>query len=155
MLDKIKSPKQVRGKTRKGRGMSSGRGGHTVGRGQKGQKSRAGYSSPRPGFEGGAMPLSRRIPKLKGFSRGFITARERVVVLNVGDLAVFEEGTKVTKKELSDKGFVRTKSQMVSVKVLSNGNIKKKLHLIDIATSKEAKKKIEKAGGTVLEKKHK
>lgn len=70
MLDKLVKIKS-KSTRRVGRGYGSGRGGHTVGRGQKGQKSRSGYTQPRPGFEGGQMPLSRRLPKFKGFRRAF------------------------------------------------------------------------------------
>jgi ribosomal protein L15 len=70
MLDKLVKIKS-KSTRRVGRGYGSARGGHTVGRGQKGQKSRSGYTQPRPGFEGGQMPLSRRLPKFKGFRRAF------------------------------------------------------------------------------------
>jgi large subunit ribosomal protein L15 len=81
MLNELK--RSTKNSKRKGRGYGSGKGGHTVGRGQKGQTSRSGYKKPRPGFEGGQMPLSRRIPKLRGFTRGYFKSKDSKIVINL------------------------------------------------------------------------
>lgn len=128
-------------KKRVGRGVGSGLG-KTAGRGQKGQKSRAG-GSPRVGFEGGQMPMSRRLPK-----RGFKNIFSKVVaVINVDDLNRFENGDIVDVVKLREFGLV--KGQFDAVKVLGNGDINKKLSLVVDAISATAKDKIEKAGGSV------
>jgi large subunit ribosomal protein L15 len=84
-LEKIKT----KSKKRVGRGYGSMRGGHTSGRGQKGQKSRSGYTQPRPGFEGGQMPLSRRLPKYRGFTRGYFQSRSTNHAINAAKLAQY------------------------------------------------------------------
>lgn len=124
---------------RKGRGSGSGNG-KTAGYGSKGQKARSG--SPRPGFEGGQMPLYRRLPK-----RGF-TSRNRLkyAVVSLDRLNVFEEGSTVDHKSLLTKGIVR--DPRFKVKVLGNGRIEKKLTIEASAFSAAAKKKIEEYGGT-------
>lgn len=83
---------------RVGRGIGSKKGGHTAGRGTKGQKSRSGYSEPRSGFEGGQMPLSRRIPKLKGFKRGFLKDKFPTATIKLSRLvAIANNGGNVEK----------------------------------------------------------
>lgn len=134
---------------RVGRGYGSGKGGHTATRGMKGQKSRSGYKSPRPGFEGGAMPLSRRIPKLKGFTRGYFKARQNHYVFNVEDLNYFKSGEKITHEKLIEAGFLSGKVKNYSVKILGNGKLDKKVTVEGIDVSASAKEKIEKAGGQV------
>ena len=130
------SKKEVK---RIGRGHGSGWG-KTAGKGHKGQKARAGKGM-RVGFEGGQMPLQRRIPK-RGFNNIF---RKTVVAINVGTLNKFEDGAVVDIAALADKGIV--KNSFDSVKILSNGTITKKLTVKANAFSKSAVAKIEAAGG--------
>lgn len=125
---------------RVGRGPGSGLG-KTAGRGEKGQKSRTGYSS-RPGFEGGQMPLVRRVPK-RGFTNIFKT---EYAVVNVGDLAALEG--EITPESLAGHGLVRPGRL---VKVLGEGEIGKALRITANKFSKSARAKIEAAGGTCEE----
>ena len=140
--------KTTKNKKRIGRGYGSGKGGHTVGRGMKGAKSRTGYKLPRPGFEGGQMPLSRRLPKLKGFSRKYFQIRDKSQILKLNDLNVFKDGEEVDMKALVQAGLVSEKA--ISVKILSNGELTKKIKLSGLKTSKQAAEKITKAGGKIL-----
>lgn len=124
---------------RKGRGHASGNG-KTAGKGHKGQKARSG--APRPGFEGGQMPLYRRIPK-----RGFTNRNTKVIVgINVGTLDAFENDAVVTVETLMETGIVKNPKD--GVKILGNGEITKKLTVKANAFSEGAKAKIEAAGGT-------
>ena len=123
---------------RRGRGHGSGNG-KTAGKGHKGQKARSGAT--RPGFEGGQMPLYRRIPK-RGFTNRF--AKEFAEV-NVVDLNRFEEGTVVDFDLMLQSGLVKQVKD--GVKVLGNGELKKKLTVKAEKFSKSAAEKIEKAGG--------
>ena len=124
-----------------GRGPASGQG-KTAGKGHKGQKARAGRG-PRPGFEGGQMPLQRRVPK-RGFNNIF--AKE-IVIVNVADLeARFEAGAVVDVASLIEAGLV--KKELDGVKVLGNGELTKALTVKAHAFSESAKAKIEAAGGT-------
>jgi large subunit ribosomal protein L15 len=125
---------------RVGRGPGSGLG-KTAGRGEKGQKSRTGYSS-RPGFEGGQMPLVRRVPK-RGFTNIFKT---EYAVVNVGDLAELEG--EINPESLAGHGLVRSGRL---VKVLGEGEISKALRITANKFSKSARAKIEAAGGTCEE----
>ena len=123
-----------------GRGPASGQG-KTAGKGQKGQKARSGYSR-RFGFEGGQMPLQRRLPK-RGFNNIF--AKE-IVTVNVSDLeAKFEDGADVDAQALINAGLIKKVKD--GVKVLGNGDITKKLNVKVNAYSKAAKEKSEAAGG--------
>ncbi|KKQ35919.1 MAG: 50S ribosomal protein L15 [candidate division WS6 bacterium GW2011_GWA2_37_6] len=149
MLNNLNSPKAKNKTVRRGRGYGSGRGGHTTGRGQKGQKSRSGYSRPRPGFEGGAMPLSRRIPKLRGFSREAKKLKKEVIVLNLNDLEVLANKAKVDMKILIEKNLAKPKSGKAEIKILSDGKLTKELHLEGLKVSKKAKQIIEKLKGSV------
>ena len=127
---------------RRGRGHGSGNG-KTAGQGHKGQKARSG--APRPGFEGGQMPLYRRLPK-----RGFTNINSKVIVgINVSALEAFEDGAVVTVEELLAKGIV--KNPRDGVKILGNGELTKKLTVKANAFSQGAKSKIEALGGTVEE----
>jgi large subunit ribosomal protein L15 len=128
---------------RLGCGESSGHG-KTSGKGHKGQKARSG-GSIRLGFEGGQMPLIRRIPK-----RGFNNAQFKTVfaVVNVGDLDVFEEGASVHETALLEKGLIR--GNYDGVKLLANGEIKKKLSVAVDKASASAVEKIKNAGGDVV-----
>lgn len=134
---------------RVGRGYGSGKGGHTSGRGTKGQKSRSGYTQPRPGFEGGSMPLSRRIPKLRGFSRNNIDTTETfIITLTVLD-KTFKDDEVVNAQAIVDKGLIKGTSKNFEIKILSNGEITKKLTIEGLKLSKSAIEKIKKAGGKI------
>ena len=123
-----------------GRGHGSGWG-KTAGKGHKGQKARAGHGM-RPGFEGGQMPLQRRIPK-RGFNNIFA---KDIVAVNVGTLdKKFNDGDTVDTEALVKAGIV--KNSFDGVKILSNGTLKKSLTVKATAFSKSAKEKIEAAGG--------
>lgn len=126
---------------RKGRGVGSGLG-KTAGRGTKGHNSRSG-GGVRPGFEGGQMPLHRRLPK-RGFKNIFKTPVE---VVNVRDLNRFENGSVVDRNALRTAGLVSRKAK--SVKVLGQGALNVSLTLQVESASKGAKEKIETAGGKV------
>lgn len=124
---------------RRGRGHGSGNG-KTAGKGHKGQKARSGAT--RPGFEGGQMPLYRRIPK-----RGFTNRNSLVIVgINVDKLNVFEDGSEVTVETMMDAGIV--KNPRDGVKILGNGELTKKLTVKVNAYSAGAQAKIEALGGT-------
>jgi large subunit ribosomal protein L15 len=141
-LSNLKPPRGSRHrKVRVGRGMGS-KLGKTSGAGNKGQQSRRGYSR-RPGFEGGQMPLHRRLPK-RGFSQPFSKA---FAVVNVESLNVFGAGDTVTPESLLGVGIVRAKRD--GVKVLGNGELKVALTVRAHAFSKSAEEKIAKAGGKV------
>jgi len=122
-----------------GRGHGSGQG-KTAGKGHKGQKARSG-GSIRPGFEGGQMPLQRRIPK-RGFNNIFA---KKIVSVNVSALEVFEDGAEVTAQALIEKGIV--KNEYDGIKILGNGNLSKKLTVKVAKFSESAKQKIEAVGG--------
>ena len=124
---------------RRGRGHGSGNG-KTAGKGHKGQKARSG--APRPGFEGGQMPLYRRLPK-----RGFTNRNSKTIVgINVSALERFENDTVVTVETLIEAGIV--KNPRDGVKILGNGELTKKLNVKVDAVSEGAKAKIEAVGGT-------
>ncbi len=124
---------------RRGRGHASGNG-KTAGKGHKGQKARSG--APRPGFEGGQMPLFRRLPK-----RGFKNINSKqIAVVNLSVLENFNDGDVVDTQALVDKGIVKKVGD--GVKILGKGEITKKLTVKVSAFSETAKSKIEAAGGT-------
>ncbi|MEE1155193.1 MAG: 50S ribosomal protein L15 [Acutalibacteraceae bacterium] len=122
-----------------GRGHGSGQG-KTAGKGHKGQKARSG-GGVRPGFEGGQMPMQRRLPK-RGFNNIFA---KTIVAVNVGSLNKFEDGAVVDTQALIDAGLV--KNSFDAIKILGNGNLTKKLEVKVAAYSASAKEKIEAAGG--------
>lgn len=126
---------------RKGRGNGSGNG-KTAGRGQDGQNSRSG-GGVRPGFEGGQMPLHRRLPK-RGFHNVF---GKKYTEVNVDKLEQFENGTEVTPDLLKEKGVISKIND--GVVILGNGDLTKKLTVKAARFSKSAAKKIEDAGGKV------
>jgi large subunit ribosomal protein L15 len=130
-------------KTRKrlGRGVGSGLG-KTSGAGHKGTGARAGKTRP-PWFEGGQMPLQRRLPK-HGFTP---LVRKEIAVVNVGSLDVFEDGATVDVLSLQAAGLVRKVGD--GVKVLGEGDLQRKLHVVAHAFSASARSKIEAVGGTV------
>ena len=140
-LSNLKPPRGSRKKkVRVGRGMGS-KLGKTAGAGNKGQKSRRGYSRRR-GFEGGQMPLHRRMPK-RGFHNPF---RVSYSVVNLEELNVFPAGETVTPDLLRAHGFIRRARDLI--KVLGDGELKTKLAIHAHAFSASAKEKIAKAGGT-------
>ena len=141
-LSNLKPKKGARhAKKRVGRGPGSGHG-KTSGRGEKGQKSRSGFSR-QPGFEGGQMPLHRRLPK-RGFTNIF---KKDYAVVNVSDLEkMFDAGASVTPEALLERGLIR-KSALKSVVILGQGELKKSLTVNAHRFSKSAKQKIEDAGG--------
>jgi large subunit ribosomal protein L15 len=141
MLNTLKPAKGATHKRKRiGRGPGSGHG-KTATRGNKGFWSRSG-SSMRPGFEGGQMPLIRRIPK-RGFTNIF---RKEFAVVNVGDLNEFRKGTKVDLQKMVESGLV--KKLKAGVKVLGTGKLDKALHVVAHQFSKTAQEKIQAAGGT-------
>jgi large subunit ribosomal protein L15 len=143
-LNNLKPKKGARhAKKRVGRGPGSGHG-KTAGRGEKGQKSRSGFSRSL-GFEGGQMPLHRRLPK-RGFTNIF---KKDYAVVNVSDLERFDNGATVDEAALRSAGLV--KGQHDGVKVLGDGELSKKLTVSATKFSKSAREIIEKAGGTCQE----
>jgi len=134
---KHKKPRRI------GRGTGSGHG-KTCGRGHKGQKSRAGWSS-HPAFQGGTMPLVRRIPK-RGFHNRFALT---VLAVNVGDLErAFEDGDEVTLEGLREKSLAKRRYDVL--KILGDGELTKRLTVHAHRFSATAREKIEKAGGQVV-----
>jgi large subunit ribosomal protein L15 len=135
-----KSGSQKR-RRRIGRGISAGQGA-SGGFGMRGQKSRSGHST-RPGFEGGQLPLYRRIPKLKHFT---VLNRQQYTTINVGDLASLEAGTTVTLASLMEVGIVTTDDG--PLKILGDGEISVSLAVTAAAFTESALSKIEAAGGS-------
>ena len=135
------APNSRKRPTRVGRGTGSGIG-KTSGRGQKGQNSRTG-GGVRPGFEGGQMPLARRLPK-----RGFVNKfRKEFLTVNVGNLNSLSSGTVVTAELLIEKGLIKFFPDNAGLKILGNGNLQKKLTVQAKKFTESAKAAIEKAGG--------
>ncbi len=126
-----------------GRGPGSGHG-KTASRGHKGYKARSG-SSIKPGFEGGQMPLQRRLPK-RGFTNIF---RKEYAIVNLQDLSGFEAGSKIDKAALVEAGLVKKSAELV--KILGNGEISNALTVAVNKVSKSAQQKIEAAGGKIEE----
>lgn len=129
-------------KKRVGRGPGSGHG-KTSGRGHKGAKARSGYQS-KPGFEGGQMPLQRRLPK-RGFNNIF---RKQYEIIGLGQLDAFEAGQEISTETLVAAGLAKAGN---GVKILANGEISKALTVKVEKVSGTARELIEKAGGTVVE----
>jgi len=138
------APGSKKNRKRIGRGDGSGNGTYS-GRGVKGQKSRAGFRM-RPGFEGGQLPLIKRLPRKRGFVNIF---RTEYSVVNTGKLSVFEAGSEVTPESLLGAGLVR--SLRYPVKILANGDISHALTIKVNKVTAAAKAKIEAAGGSVEE----
>jgi large subunit ribosomal protein L15 len=141
------APGSKKSRKRVGRGNGSGHGTYS-GRGCKGQKSRAGYKM-RPGFEGGQLPLIKRLPRKRGFTNIFRTEYNTV---NVGQLSMFDAGSEVTPETLVANGII--KSLKKPVKILANGEIN---HAITVKADKfsaTARAKIEAAGGKIEEAEH-
>ena len=139
-LPKLKGKK--RPAKRIGRGYGSGKGGHTVGKGQKGQKVRG---KIKLGFEGGQLPLHKRLPHKRGFKRAF---RDEVVILNLEDLNRWDEKTEVNPKNLLEKGLV-DRIPKGGVKILGDGEVEKKLTVQGVKLSEAAREKILGAGGEI------
>ena len=143
LLSRLRPPAgAVRGKRRKGRGPGSGLG-KTAGHGQKGQKARHPGNFSKLGFEGGQVPLYRRVPK-RGFHNPFA---KRVGTVNVKDLARFESGATVDEAALRAAGLIRRKVDVI--KVLGDGELDRALTVKVHAVSASASAKIEQAGGSV------
>lgn len=142
----VPSPGARKTAFRKGRGVGSGNG-KTAGRGHKGQNSRAG-GGVRPGFEGGQMPIFRRLPK-----RGFNNKRFALhyIEVNVGDLERFEDGAVIDGAVLKQSGVLSLPNVNDGVKVLGNGELTRKLTVRAAAFTAAARKKIEEAGGSAEE----
>ena len=139
-LHELKAPEgSTKNRKRRGRGTASGQG-KTGGRGSNGQNSRSGGGT-RPGFEGGQMPLYRRVPK-RGFTNIWKT---RYTVLNVDDLNRFETGTTVTPELLAEKGIVKQVKD--GIKILGEGKLEKNITVRAHKFSRTAVEKIESAGG--------
>jgi large subunit ribosomal protein L15 len=141
-LSNLRPPKgQVKKKRRLGQGMGTGRSKY-AGRGQKGQKSISGYSRMR-GFEGGQMPLHRRLPK-RGFTNIF---KKEFTIVNVGDLAELQ-GDSFNPQSLVEMG-VAHKIRANGLKILGDGELNRKIAVTAHAVTQSARKKIEAAGGTI------
>jgi large subunit ribosomal protein L15 len=133
---------------RVGRGNGSGHGTFS-GRGCKGQKARAGNNKMRPGFEGGQLPLIKRLPRKRGFTNIF---RIEYSTVNIGELNSFESGSEVTPEQMIAAGII--KSLKNPIKILADGDIDRPLTVKANKFSASAKAKIETAGGTVEEVEH-
>lgn len=143
-LNKLPKTKK-QGKKRAGRGYGSGRGGHTAGRGAKGQKAR---SKVKIWFEGGQLALIRRLPKTRGKGR-FKPLKDSPVIINLSDISHLAKGSEITQEKLIKEGIINKKeAEEYSVKMLGGGEVKKAF-IVKVKTSKSAKAKIEKAGGKV------
>ena len=141
-LDSLKPSKgSIKNKKRIGRGHGSGLG-KTSGRGHKGAGQRSG-NKRRPWFEGGQMPLARRLPR-RGFTNIF---KEEIQIVNISDLNRIEKNSEIDPVVLQENGMIR--SSLKTVKILGKGDIDKKLDVTASSFSESAKNKIEKAGGTV------
>lgn len=149
-LSSLKPAQKRRARKRVGRGLGSGKGRYS-GRGIKGQKSRAGSHKMRPGFEGGQMPIYMRLGKQRGStSKDAMPVgphRTYTIPVNLRDLdRVFDEGAEVTLEAMVEKGLL--KNTRIDVKILGNGELKKKLAVTAHAFSASAREKIEAAGGS-------
>ncbi len=147
MRQDLLSPASGSKKDRKrvGRGNGSGHGTYS-GRGCKGQKARTGNNKVRPGFEGGQLPLIKRLPRKRGFNNIFRVEYEEV---NLSRLNVFEAGSEVTSDKMVEAGII--KNTRKPVKVLSRGDLKHSITVKADKFSAAAKAKIEAAGGTAVE----
>ncbi len=149
-LSNLKPASARKDRKRVGRGMGSGKGRY-AGRGIKGQKARSGSHKMRPGFEGGQMPIYMRLGKKRGpYSKDAMPMgphRTQTVPVNVRDLDRFDDGAEVTPESLAEAGLIR--STRVDVKILGQGDLKKKLAVTAHFFSETAREKIEGAGGSV------
>lgn len=136
---------------RRGRGYGSGKGGHTVGYGQKGQKSRSGYKKLRSWIRESKV---QSLPKLRGIGkrsakRGFFKSKIDRNILNISDLNKYSSGSTIDKKFLRDQKIIKSLRKNIEVKILGKGELKKKITVKGLKVSEIARKKIEKAGGKV------
>src|SRR5438132_9826332 len=149
-LSSLKPAQSRKDRKRIGRGLGSGKGRYS-GRGIKGQKSRAGSHKMRAGFEGGQMPIYMRLGKQRGSTSKDAMPigpfRTSTAPVNVGSLDRFDDGAEVTPETLVEKGLL--KNTKIDVKLLGNGELKKKLTVRVHAISATAREKVEQAGGTV------
>jgi large subunit ribosomal protein L15 len=149
-LSSLKPAQSAKARKRIGRGLGSGKGRYS-GRGIKGQKARSGSHKMRAGFEGGQMPIYMRVGKQRGATSKDAMPigpfRTTTAPVNVGSLDAFDEGAEVTPESLVEKGLIR--NTKTDVKLLGNGELKKKLTVRVHAISGTARGKVEKAGGTV------
>jgi len=144
-LHELRSPQgSHKNKKRVARGIGSGHG-KTAGRGMKGQLSRSGGGKP-PYFEGGQLPLSRRLPHKSGFTNLF---RVRYSLVNLDHLAKFRQGSSVDPEAMVEAGFIKSPDELI--KVLGRGELKHALTISAHKFSASARQKIEAAGGTVVE----
>ena len=149
-LHTLKPAQPRKARKRVGRGLGSGKGRYS-GRGIKGQKARSGSHSMRPGFEGGQMPIYMRLPKQRGpYSKDAMPIgphRTSTVPVNLRDLdRVFDDGAEVTLEAMIEKGLI--KNSKTDVKILGQGELKKKLSVTAHSFSATAREKIEQAGGS-------
>ena len=149
-LSSLKPAQSQKARKRVGRGLGSGKGRYS-GRGIKGQKSRSGSHKMRAGFEGGQMPIYMRVGKQRGATSKDAMPigpfRTSTAPVNVGSLDLFDDGAEVTPEALVEKGLV--KDTKTDVKLLGNGELKKKLTIRVHAISATAREKVEQAGGTI------
>ncbi len=146
-LNNLPKQKGIHGKSkRRGRGYGSGKGGHTTGTGTKGQKAR-GTGKVNPGYEGGQVPLYKKVPKLAGFRN---PTSKNVIEFSVLRLNRFNDGDKVNPKVILEKRMVK-KIGKASVKIISNGTLAKKLELSGFLYTKGAREAIEKSGSKIVE----
>jgi large subunit ribosomal protein L15 len=145
-LSKLKKQKGIKKKSKRvGRGQASGKGDHTVGKGKKGQLSRSGGKVP-VGFEGGQVPLYKRLPQIGGFKN----PRSREIgVVSLETFNSFRKGSTVTPENLVEEGIIK-KVPRHGVKILDNGELEKELKFKGFLMSKGAKAKIEESGSEIL-----
>ncbi len=136
--------KNIKKKMIIGRGIGSGKGGHTVGSGAKGQKARKGHKI-KMGFEGGQVPLYKRLPQLGGFNN---PTKKDIFTISLNALNVFKEGSTVTIADLIKKNIIK-RAPKYGVKILADGKLEKKLTLVGFSYSVASKEIVEKSGSTL------
>ena len=145
-LSKLKRQKGIKGPAKRiGRGQASGKGDHTVGKGKKGQLSRSGGKVP-IGFEGGQVPLYKRLPQIGGF-RNHRSRKIQAVSLEIFN--TFRKGSTITPEKLLEEGIIKEVPRH-GVKILANGELEKELKFEGFLMSKGAKAKIEESGSEIL-----
>lgn len=153
MLHTLPSPKTNKKGKRIGRGRGTGVGGHTTGGGMAGATIRSGYKAPRQNFEGGQNPLSRRLPKYKGFSRGFATSSEKKLAVQLSSIEALvndKKLTEVTEEVLIENKLIKgSKIKTLKIKVVFDGEVSSAINLKGLKTTTKVKETIEKAGGKV------
>lgn len=128
-------------KKRVGRGSGSGKGFHTTGKGNKGQNARRGHGIP-VGFEGGQVPLYKKLPEIRGFKRPY---QKKAVVINLYALNVFKDGETVSPQALFEKKLISKQDLSKNIKILGHGELKSKLNFSGVSLSESAKKALEHA----------